>query len=98
MAVSWKKLKNLLLIVCFNRNRSALVCELLSYNSLFVGQFYEDKSLLLWPHDLIFFSTDLQTVSYYSTNHNQPGAIARSVAMSLGNQEAINPRVRHIFS
>ena len=35
-------------IVCSNRNRSALVCDLLctcNY-SQFVGQLYEDKSLL----------------------------------------------------
>ena len=48
-------------------NRSALVCELLSNNSLFVGQLYDDKSLTLHTRDLIFFTTDLQTVNYYST-------------------------------
>ena len=42
--------------------RSALVRELLCNNSLFVGQLYEDKSLALRAHDLIFFTTDLQTV------------------------------------
>ena len=31
-------------IVCSNQNRSALVHDMLSYNSLFVGQLYEDKS------------------------------------------------------
>ena len=41
--------------------------ELLSNNSLFVGQLYEDKSLALRARDLIFFTTDLQTVNYYST-------------------------------
>ena len=65
MAESWKKLKTsnviLLFIVCSNRNRSALVCKLLSNNSLFVGQLYEDKSLVLGAPDLIFFTTDLQT-------------------------------------
>ena len=40
--------------------------ELLSNNSLFVGQLYEDKSLALRARDLIFFITDLQTVNYYS--------------------------------
>ena len=53
-----KKLKSsnviLSFIVCSNRNRSALVRELLSNNSLFVGQLYEDKSLALRAHDLIF--------------------------------------------
>ena len=72
MAESWKKLKtsNLLssFIVSSNRNRSALVCELCN-NSLFVGQFYEDKSLALRARDLIFFTTDLQTVIYYTTIH-----------------------------
>ena len=41
--------------------------ELLSNNSLFVGQLYEDKSLVLRARDLIFFSNDLQTVN--STIH-----------------------------
>ena len=36
-----------LFIVCLNRNRLALVCDLLSDNSLFVRQLYEDKSLAL---------------------------------------------------
>ena len=71
MAESWKKLKisNLFssFIVSSNRNRSALVCELLCNNSLFVGQLYEDKSLALHARDLIFFTTDLQTVNYYTT-------------------------------
>ena len=73
MAKSWKKLKNSNVfssfIVCWNRNRSAPVRELLSNNSLFVGQLYEDKSLVLRARDLIFFTTDLQTVNYYSTIH-----------------------------
>ena len=43
--------------------------ELLSNNSLFVGQLYEDKSLALHARDLVFFKTDLQTVNYYSTVH-----------------------------
>ena len=49
-------------------NRSALLLELLSNNSLFVGQMYENKSRALRPLDLIFFTTDLQTVNYYSNN------------------------------
>ena len=73
MAESSKKLKSFnvfsLFIVCSNRNRSALVRELLSNNSLFVGQLFEDKSLALRARDLIFFTTDLQTVNYYSTIH-----------------------------
>ena len=73
MAESWKKLKTSNVfssfIVCSNRNRSAAVRELLSNNSLFVGQLYEDKSLALRARDLIFFTTDLQTVNYYSTIH-----------------------------
>ena len=73
MAEIWKKLKtsNLFssLIVSANRNRSALVRELLCINSLFVGQLYEDKSLALRARDLIFFSTDIQTVNYYTTIH-----------------------------
>ena len=38
--------------------------ELLSNNSLFVGQLYADKSLALRARDLIFFTTDLQTVNF----------------------------------
>ena len=73
MAESWKKLKTTNVfssfIVCQNRNRSAQVRELLSNNSLFVGQLYDNKSLALRSRDLIFFTTDLQTVNYYSTIH-----------------------------
>ena len=50
MAESWKlKTPNVFLSfnVFSNRNRSALVLDLLSKNSLFVGQLYEDKSLAL---------------------------------------------------
>ena len=35
--------------------------------SIFVGQLYEDKSLALCARDLIFLTTDLQTVNYYKT-------------------------------
>ena len=73
MAVSWKELKTSNVfssfIVCYNRNGSAPVRELFSYNSLFFGQLYEDKSLALRVRDLIFFTTELQTVNYYSTIH-----------------------------
>ena len=73
MAESSKKLKSSnvlsLFILCSNRNRSALVHELLSNNSLFVGQLYEDKSLALRARDLIFFTTDLHTVNYYTKIH-----------------------------
>ena len=73
IAESWKKLytSNLfsLFIVSSNRNRSDLVRELLCNNSLFVGQLYEDKSLALRARDLTFFTTDLQTVNYYTTIH-----------------------------
>ena len=68
MAESWKKLKTsnvfLPFIVYKNQNRSAAVRELLSNNSLFVGQLYDDKSLVLRTCDLIFFTTDLQTMNY----------------------------------
>ena len=56
-------------IVCKNRNRSALICELLSNNSLFVGQLYEDRLFALRARDLIFFTTDLKTLNYYTTIH-----------------------------
>ena len=73
MAESLKKMTSSnvfsLFIVCSNQNRSALERELLSNNSLFVGQLYEDKSLALRARDLIFFTTNLQTVNYYSTIH-----------------------------
>ena len=38
--------------------------KLLNNNLLFVGQLYEDKSLVLCAHDLIFFTTALQIVNY----------------------------------
>ena len=73
MAESWKKQKISdvfsSFILCWNQNRSAPVRELLSDNSLFVSQLYEDKLLAVHTRDLIFFTTDLQTVSYYSTIH-----------------------------
>ena len=73
MAESWKKLKTSNLFSSFimssNRNRSALVRELLCNNSLFGGQLYEDKSLALRAHDLSYFTTDLQIVNYYTTIH-----------------------------
>ena len=57
MAASWEKLKisNVFssFIVCWNRNRSALLRELLSNNSLFVSKVYKDKSLALHACDLI---------------------------------------------
>ena len=66
LAESWKKLKTSNVfssfIVCWNRNRSALVRDLLCNNSLIVCQLYEDKSLALRARDLIFLTTDLQTV------------------------------------
>ena len=43
--------------------------KLLSIDSLFVGQLYEDKSFVLHARDLIFFTTDLQTVNYYTAIH-----------------------------
>ena len=62
--------KSVFIVNCeFESNRSALVRELLCNNSLFVGQLYEDKSLALRARDLIFFTTDLQTVNYYTTIH-----------------------------
>ena len=63
MAESWKKLKTL------NVSSSFRVRELLSNNSLFVGQLNDDKSLALRAIDLIFFTTDLQTVNFYATIH-----------------------------
>ena len=43
------------------RNRSAPMRDLWIYNSLFVGQLYEYKSLALHARDLNFLTTDLQT-------------------------------------
>ena len=49
MVESWKKAEDfkcfLLFIVCWNGNRLGLLCELLSNNSLFVSQLFDDKSL-----------------------------------------------------
>ena len=36
-------------VVCSNRNRSVLVRDLLSYNSLFVSQLYEDELMVINP-------------------------------------------------
>ena len=73
MAVRLKKLNTSnsfsSFIASSNRNRSALVRELLCNNSLFVGQLYEDKSLALRARDLIFFTTDLQTVNHYTIHY-----------------------------
>ena len=44
---------------------------LLSYNTLFIRQLYEDKSLTLCACDLIFFTTGLQTANYYTTIDRQ---------------------------
>ena len=72
MAENRKKLKTSNLfssfIVSSNRNRSALVRELLCNKSLFVGQLYEDKSLALCACDLIFFTTDLQNSELLHNN------------------------------
>ena len=69
MAESWKNLKDKQLFHRFLCG-SALVRELLSNNSLFVGQLQADKSLELRARDLISFTTDLQTVNFYSTIHS----------------------------
>ena len=62
MSEIWKNLKDTtalsLFPVCSNPNRPALVCELLS-----------NKSLTLRACDIVYFTIDLQTVIYYSTNH-----------------------------
>ena len=42
--------------------------ELLSKNSLFVGQLYRDKSLMLHARDLIFFTTNLQIEIFFLNN------------------------------
>ena len=73
MVRSWKNLKDTtafsLFLVCYDRNRSAVVRELLRNNSHFVGQLQADKSLALCACGLISFTTDLQTVNYYLTIH-----------------------------
>ena len=77
-SVQWrkvgKKLKasnafSLFIFVRIEIYRSALVHKLLCNNSLFIGLLYEDKSLALRTRDLIFFTTDLQTVNYYTAIH-----------------------------
>ena len=74
MVESWKKLKTSNVfssrLFCVRIEIDQLYCvNLLRNNSLFVGQLYEDKSLALRARDLILFTTDLQTVNYYSTIH-----------------------------
>ena len=57
--VAWCiKWRRLLALMIFQRS-----------NSLFVDQLYKDKSLGLHAYDLIFFTTDLQTVNYFTTIH-----------------------------
>ena len=56
-------------LLCVRIEIDQFSSELLSNSSLFVGQLYEDKSLALRARELIFFTTDLQTVNYYSTIH-----------------------------
>ena len=74
-SVQWRKVekaedfKCVFVVYCALDNRSAIVRELLSNNSLFVGHLYEVKLLALRACDLIFLSTDLQTVNDYTTIH-----------------------------
>ena len=58
-----KNLKGTITFSSFSilESKSALVCDMLSYKSQFVGQLY--------TCDLIYFTTDLHSVIYYSTNH-----------------------------
>ena len=77
MAEMWKKLKTSNVVSSFivrsNRNKSAFMRDehVLCNDSQFAGQLCEDKSLALRARDIIFFTTDLQTVNYYTTNHCQ---------------------------
>ena len=57
----------LLLCVRIEIDQLWIVCELFSDNPLFVGKLYEYKSLALRNLGLMFFTTDLQAVDYYST-------------------------------
>ena len=67
-SVQWRKV--VFVVYCvLESNRLPLVHELLRNNSLFVGQLYKDKSLAVGARDLIFFTTDLQIVNYYTTIH-----------------------------
>ena len=60
--MQWRKLeeaedfKCVFIVYCVleNRNRSASAGKLLSNNSLFVSQLYEDKSLTLRACDLLY--------------------------------------------
>ena len=60
-------LKTSNLFLSFIVSSNTLVRELLCNNSVFDGQLYEDKSPALCARGLIFFTTDLQTVNYYTT-------------------------------
>ena len=71
-SMQWLKVwRSWRLQMCFRR----LLCvrikidQLLSNNSMFVGLLYEDKPFALRALDLIFFTTELQTMNYYSTIH-----------------------------
>ena len=56
-------------LLCVRIEIDQLQSELMSNNSLFVSLLYEDKSLAIHARGLIFFTTDRQTVNYYSTIH-----------------------------
>ena len=79
MAESWKKLKTLNVfssfIVSKNRNRSVPVRELLSNDSLFVGQLYEDKSLALLynrtPNSELLLNNSLLEPIYFLNRETQ---------------------------
>ena len=63
MGESWKKLKTSnvfsLFIVCLNRNRSALVCNLLSYNFAFPKSifFHDTTELTVSRNSLVIVSS-----------------------------------------
>ena len=66
--------------------------ELLSNNSLFVGQLYVDKSLALRARDLIFFTTDLhiRTHSKSSVSSNFPvGQLYEDKSLALRARDLI---------
>ena len=63
VVTSFLRLKDVT-IICKRMRRSLSIG-----GSSSVGQLYEDKSLALRARDLIFFTTDLQALNYYSTIH-----------------------------
>ena len=64
MAERWMKLR-ISNVVSSSAVFESMESKQISSDSMFVGHFYEDKLLTLRARDLIFFTSDHQTVNYH---------------------------------